>query len=121
MFVSVLAEVNKGNQDLIPFSLSKDEQRVLEAAKTIKEFFRNSKSKTYASVMNNYEIKAAINEIFNLRVKNNMELNKKINTYNSELENLANSIFNGKQTSILKDEFISKKKMNLRNKLAMSL
>nr|WP_233752011.1 hypothetical protein [Mycoplasmopsis agalactiae] len=66
LFVSVLAEVNKGNQDLIPFSLSKDEQRVLEAAKTIKEFFRNSKSKTYASVMNNYEIKAAINEIFNL-------------------------------------------------------
>ncbi|UUM25181.1 hypothetical protein NQV05_02130 [Mycoplasmopsis agalactiae] len=110
LFVNALAEVNKGNQDLIPFSLSKDEQRVLEAAKTIKEFFRNSKSKTYASVMNNYEIKAAISEIFNLRVKSNMELNEKFNTYNSELENLANSIFNGKQTSILKDEFISKEK-----------
>lgn len=46
--------------------------------------------------MNNYEIKVVINEIFNLRVKNNMELNKKINIYNFELENLVNFIFNGK-------------------------
>lgn len=46
--------------------------------------------------MNNYEIKVVINEIFNLRVKSNMELNEKFNIYNFELENLVNFIFNGK-------------------------
>ncbi|ENY68810.1 Hypothetical protein MAU_2950 [Metamycoplasma auris 15026] len=118
LFISTLDKINKTNQSLISFSLSEDEQRILKATKIIKQFFRDSKNRTYASANNKHEIKEAINEIFNLRVKDNAELNEKVKTYNSDFQKLINSSFDGKQSSSLKEEFINKEKDEFEKQIA---
>ncbi|PZV98688.1 hypothetical protein, partial [Metamycoplasma auris] len=109
LFINTLNENNKTNSE-IEFSFSNNDLRILNALKTIRDFYKNQKNKSYAVSKDNDEVREAINEIYAIKIASNIELKEKLDAYNNQINKITNTSFEDKETNLLKDEFINKEK-----------
>ncbi len=109
LFLSTIALKNKQETKSYE-ALSANELKILNASKVIANFYKNSKSKSYAAAKNNLEVKEAINDIYEAIVENNQKLALAVTKYKQEFESINKAKFSDKYSAGLKDEFVANEK-----------
>nr|WP_307919081.1 hypothetical protein [Mycoplasmopsis bovis] len=109
LFLSTIALKNKQETKSYE-ALSANELKILNASKVIANFYKNSKSKSYAAAKNNLEVKEAINDIYEAIVENNQKIALAVTKYKQEFESINKAKFSDKYSAGLKDEFVANEK-----------
>lgn len=109
LFLSAIA-LNNRQEAKSYEALNENELKILNASLVISNFYKNSKSKSYAAAKDNLEVKEAINDIYEAIVENNPKLGLTITKYKQEFESISNAKFSNKYSAGLKDEFVANEK-----------